>query len=72
MILRKVLSSFGYLLIALFLSATTMVSGLKAGYSTEIVWIGTIVVFSQAISFLFISQMLLSIAKHHEKGKKVD
>ncbi len=69
MILRKVLSSFGYLLIALFLSATTMVSGLKAGYSTEIVWIGTIVVFSQAISFLFISEMLRSIASYLEKGR---
>lgn len=69
MILRKVLSSFGYLLIALFLSATTMVSGLKAGYSTEIVWIGTIVVFSQTISFLFISEMLRSIASYLEKGR---
>lgn len=69
MILRKVLSSFDYLLIALFLSATTMVSGLKAGYSTEIVWIGTIVVFSQAISFLFISEMLRSIASYLEKGR---
>lgn len=69
MILRKVLSSFAYLLIALFLSATTMVSGLKAGYSTEIVWIGTIVVFSQAISFLFISEMLRSIASYLETGR---
>ncbi len=69
MILRKVLSSFGYLLIALFLSATTMVSGLKAGYSTEIVWIGTIVVFSQAISFLFMSEMLRSIASYLEKRR---
>ncbi|MFT0694128.1 hypothetical protein ACDX34_08350 [Acinetobacter bereziniae] len=64
MILKKIFKITGFAMIAMFLSTITIISGLKAGYSKEVVWIGSLLSFSQTILFLFLSEQLDSISTY--------
>ncbi|MBJ9954396.1 hypothetical protein I5735_15295 [Acinetobacter baumannii] len=64
MILRKIFKLIGFAMIAMLISTITIISGLKADYSKEVVWIGSLLSFSQTILFLFLSEQLDSISTY--------